>query len=118
MLAALVSSRIAGGSCSALEPPLDFLPAEGPVVVGLDSLVLEDGVVVVPEDFGVGAVRGIFGCLEEPVNSGLVAGAPVVAEAFGVEVAAPGVVGATAPPGVVGVGVTGLVAEGVTAAGG
>jgi hypothetical protein len=75
--------------------------------VGLDSLVLEDGVVVVPEDFGVGAVSGIFGGLEEPVNSGLVAGAPVVAEAFGVGVAAPGVVG---------MGVTGVVAEGVTAA--
>ena len=57
--------------------------------MGLGSLVFA-GVVVVPEDFGVGVVSGIFGGLAEPVGaSGLVAGVP---EAFGVGVAAPGVV--------------------------
>jgi hypothetical protein len=69
-------------------------------------------VVVVPEDFGVAALIGIFGGLEDPVNKGLRAGAP---EAFGVGVA-PGVLGVTAP-GVAGVDVSGVVAEGVTGAG-
>ena len=76
------------------------------VVVALDSLVFA-GVVVVPEDFGVGAVSGIFGGLAVPVgSSGLAAGG--VSEAFGVGVAAPGVVG---------VGVIGVVGVGVATAG-
>ena len=114
MAAALVSSRIAAGCCSVLVPPPDLLLVEGVVVVGLDSLVGEEGVVVVPEEFGVAALIGIFGGLEEPVNSGLTAGAP---EAFGVGVA-PGVLGVAAP-GVVGARgvVVGVVAVGVTAAG-
>jgi len=67
--------------------------------------VLDEGVVVVPEDFGVDAVSGIFGGLPAPgANSGLVAGA---LEAFGVGIA----------PGVPGVDVAGVVTEGIAAAG-
>ena len=64
--------------------------------------------VAVGEDFGVGAVSGIFGGLAEDSGerSGLVAGG--VSEAFGVGVAAPGVVG---------VGVIGVVGVGVATAG-
>jgi hypothetical protein len=81
------------------------LPLVGVVLVGLVSLVFV-GVVLVPVDFGVGVVSGIFGGLAVPVGaSGLVAGNP---EAFGVGVTAPGVVG---------VGVTGVVGVGVTAVG-
>jgi hypothetical protein len=69
-------------------------------------------VVVVPEDFGVAALIGIFGGLAEPVNKGLRAGAP---EAFGVGVA-PGVLGVTAP-GIAEVDVRGVVAEGVAGTG-
>jgi hypothetical protein len=75
------------------------------VVVPLDSLVGEEGVVAVPEDFGVGVVSGIFGGFAVPVNSGFTAGVP---EAFGVGVTAPGGGG---------VGVPGVVAAGVTGAG-
>ena len=38
--------------------------------MGLDSLVGEEGVVVVPEEFGVAALIGIFGGLEEPRYAG------------------------------------------------
>ena len=108
MVAALVSSTIAAGKCSGFVPPLDLVLGEG-VVVPLDSLL---GVVVVLEDFGVGAVSGIFGGLAEPVDGrGLVARG--VSEAFGVGVTAPGVVG-VGVIGVVGVGVT-AVGAGVTA---
>jgi hypothetical protein len=73
------------------------------VVVPLDSLL---GVVVVLEDFGVGAVSGIFGGFAEPVNRGFAEG---VTGTFGVGVSTPGVVG---------VGVIGVVGTGVTGAGG
>ena len=76
------------------------LPSDG-APVPLDSLVFA-GVVAVGEDFGVGAVSGIFGGVAEPVEGrGVTAG---VSEAFGVGVTAPGVVG---------VGVTGVVGPGI-----
>jgi len=107
VLAAFVSSRIAG-DCSALLSPL-----------GLDSVVedfsdeplgelcvdsLEPVEVPVPDDFGVDVVEGMFGGLPVEGNSGLFAPVPPFgAGIFGV-LAVPGVTGVVGVL-VVGVGV-------------
>jgi hypothetical protein len=106
MIAACRGSLVGGVPSADFGVVADGLVSEVP---GVEALV---GVVVVPDDFGVGAVSGIFGGLVAPVgSSGLtVVGVPgAVVVAVGVVAVAPGVVGVDVR-GVVGVVVGGTVA--------
>jgi hypothetical protein len=103
VVTAFVSSTIGVGFCSVVESPV--APVLGVVLDGVVSEV--DGVVVVPEDFGVGvAVSGIFGGLTVPLGR---VGLAVVAVA-GALVVALGVWGVTGVAGVVAAGVWATVA--------